>query len=235
MGVVYLVYLARFVSLLGVVRVYVGHTRSLDVRMTWHKKRPPAWMRARSKKAKDAIQYKILEEGIPTKEMALALEALHAARAVAAEPDLARGGPWSKPTLPDDWRAEVYSAACCNSLMAMKAVAKAHPSGRLWAHLQDLSFEPAADAPAGVETARGAYVTRKRKSGRSGCTGYASRKRRLELSATSPDHLRKGTAHYRRLQRGIDAKERRNQENSRCQAKRAQTRKSRAMKSMRRM
>ena len=69
----------------------------MDVRKHWHSKKPPAWMKPR----KTALNFEVVEVGLNTKEDALAAEALHSARALAREPDRARGGPWVKPTLPE--------------------------------------------------------------------------------------------------------------------------------------
>ena len=69
----------------------------MDVRKHWHSKKPPAWM----KPLKTALNFEVVEVGLNTKEDALAAEALHSARALAREPDRARGGPWVKPTLPE--------------------------------------------------------------------------------------------------------------------------------------
>ena len=53
----------------------------------------------------------IPEAGLRSKEDSLAAEALHSARAVTAAPELARGGPWVKPTLPDGALEEAAAAA----------------------------------------------------------------------------------------------------------------------------
>ena len=180
----------------------------------------------RGKRARSEIKYKVLEEGIATKELALALEALHAARAVLSEPDSARGGPWSKPTLPDDWREEVTSAAACRALASLNKVAMAHPSGRLFRHLKDLAFVSADDAPKSAAIARGSCAMRARRGGRSGGTGWSSRQRRLRLPTSNPNHLRKGTRKHTRLQRGIQAKANRAKETARYRPMRP----SRAMK-----
>ena len=42
---VYIVYKARYKTLKGTWREYVGHTRNLCVRRHWHERKPPTWMK----------------------------------------------------------------------------------------------------------------------------------------------------------------------------------------------
>ena len=84
----YSVYRARYKTVRGTWRDYIGYTPALDLRLWWHKNKPPAWMRCRG----GQIALSVLESGLVTKAEALACEALHAARAVARAPLVARGG-----------------------------------------------------------------------------------------------------------------------------------------------
>jgi hypothetical protein len=68
-----------------------------------------AWNRHRQ--ADSNLEWKVLESAVATKPLALALEAFHAARAVAAEPRVARGGPYARPTLKKEWLQEARHLA----------------------------------------------------------------------------------------------------------------------------
>ncbi len=46
-----------------------------------------------------APTWQALEQGVASKPMALALDALHASRVIVVEPSIARGGPWVRPTM----------------------------------------------------------------------------------------------------------------------------------------
>ena len=124
----YVVYQARFVTQRGTVRIYIGHSACMDIRRVYHKSKPPAWLQCRNKRHEP--DYKILEAAIPNRETATALEALHAARAIAAEPKIARGGPWAKPTLEPGWRREIDAASNVRSLMRLQELGWAMRTGR---------------------------------------------------------------------------------------------------------
>jgi len=201
----YLVYLATYKSQRGTSRQYVGHTRCLDARKVWHRKKPPAWMKPRE----GELEVKTLETGLKTKGDALAAEALHAARAVTKAPGLARGGPWVKPTLPEGALAEAQAAAKLHSFAHLFKLAEENPSGLLAKHLQDLAFVPAGAQAASGGSRKGS-VARKRKGGRSGCTGYQSRKAQLKRG-----DLQLGTPYLERLRRGTGPMKRRAEEQMR--------------------
>ena len=93
----YSVYKARFKTERGTYRAHVGHTRNLNLRKHRHRKKPPAWLKPKAGEP----TFSVLEEELQTKEDVPASEALHSARILVASPELARGGPWVKPTLPD--------------------------------------------------------------------------------------------------------------------------------------
>ena len=199
----YLVYWARFRTRRGTVRIYIGYTKCLEVRRVYHNGKPPAWLKCKGHESE--LEYKVLEEGIESIETALALEALHSARAIAAEPESVRGGPWAKPKkLTPKMLDEVRAAASVRSLMVLRELGNANPSGPLYRHLRDLTFVAATDAPQGAFVCRGAHVYRKRKPGRAGTRGNVCRRNRLEKG-----ELVRGTKRYRRSKRGVDYKERR--------------------------
>ena len=196
----YSVYKARFKTERGTYRTHVGHTRNLNLRKHRHRKKPPAWLKPKAGEP----TFSVLEEGLQTKEDALASEALHSARVLVASPELARGGPWVKPTLPDGALEEAKTAARVRSFRELFSLAQGNKKGLLWKHLKDLEFVPAAQRPSGRTATRGGCVVRKKKSGRSGCTGSQSRKKQL-----AECKLQLGTAYLERLRRGIQPKERR--------------------------
>ena len=70
--------------------------------------------------------------------------------------------------------------------------------------MKDLRFVPASEMTSGRTPTRGGEVLRKRKSGRSGCTGYDSRCNQLKKGK-----LQLGTAYLEQVRRGRDPKKRR--------------------------
>ena len=119
----YSVYRASYKTVKGTWRDYLGYTPALDLRLWWHKNKPPAWMRCRGSE----ITLTVVENGLATKAEALACEALHAARAVTRSPLVARGGPWVRPTPPEGALEEAAAVAKCSSFGALFAQAKATP------------------------------------------------------------------------------------------------------------
>ncbi len=89
----YYIYALTFLSRRGTRREYIGYTRSVDARVAFHKQWPTPF----AKPSGTDFHVRTLEEGIASKECALALEALHAARAILKTPATARGGPWASP------------------------------------------------------------------------------------------------------------------------------------------
>ncbi len=61
----------------------------MEVRRAYHNCKPNAWLRCNDK---SGLEFKFMEDGIANKETAIALESLYAARGIAAEPGIARGG-----------------------------------------------------------------------------------------------------------------------------------------------
>ena len=192
----YCVYRARYKTVRGTWRDYIGYTPALDLRLWWHKNKPPAWMRCRG----GEIALSVLENGLVTKAEALACEALHAARAVARAPLVARGGPFVRPTLPAGALEEAVAVAKCRNFNSLFAQAEASPGSLLSKHLKGLDFTPAKHCMF-ARVYRGGHVERKKKSG---TTGYMSRKSQLDRGV-----LKKPSAKLERLRRGTNPKERR--------------------------
>ena len=162
------------------------------------------------------IKYDRLEENVATLEVALALEALHAARDIRAEPATARGGPWSKPgTLSTAWLAECSTVANFRSLSKLGAYAEANSSSPLGAHLRNVRFQAAAGHDNVGCCIRGALITRKKKSGRPGTPGNARRKEALKAMK-----MNRGKRKHRRAHRGKKPKERRRTETANLKKRR---------------
>ena len=203
----YGVYQMTFRTQRGTKRIYIGCTRALEVRAIFHQTDAKGWLGCQTR---DEPDYKILEDNIPSLELALAAEALHAARAIAEEPKTSRGGPWSAPTLTQPMLQECRAVGLVRSFLALKAFADNEPEGRLSRHLADLSFYPAKDASRGAPTMRGAYVERKRKAGAPGVAGNVTRANQLAMRV-----YKRPSALHRRLHRGVDPQERRRRETER--------------------
>ena len=209
------VYKVRFTTGRGTVRHYVGYTRCLALRRQFLQSDPPDFLKA-MRKDDEQLRIDTLEGNVPTKALALALEALHAARAIVENPRCNRGGPWSKVApLCAETLQEVRRVARCRALMPIHAIAVEHPNGALAAHLQDLRFVKASVAPKGTPAARGACVTKVKKAGRSGTPGNACRRNQVRRGALKP-----GSARHAQLHRGRAPAERRSQEYARRQARR---------------
>jgi len=126
---------------------------------------------------KGTLRVRALEDGLPTKAAALAVEALQAARAISEKPRVARGGPWSMPSaLGREALVEIRRVASCRSLLAVAAIAGEKPQGALAAHLGNLRFTAPRGAVAGKPVVRGAVVTTAKKPGRSGTAGNKCRR-----------------------------------------------------------
>ena len=126
----YEVYLLIFVTSLGTVRHYIGFTRCLDIRRAWHIENAPAWVKPGIGK-KSFWKYSVLEGGIPSKQEALCAEAWWAAIRIAAEPLIARGGPWSRPTLSDAMWTQIKRAAKASCYQDLFDLAAECPTGAL--------------------------------------------------------------------------------------------------------
>jgi len=142
----YKVYKLSYLTQAGWPHVYIGYTGDADWRKVWHKVKPNAWNQYR---AEDSELAWVELEQTHDKSVALALEAFHAARAVAAEPASSRGGPWSRPTLTKAMLQEARLASGM-TLAAMFAYARDNPEGGLGRHLKDLSYEPSRNLGRGM-------------------------------------------------------------------------------------
>ena len=207
----YCVYKLTYETTWGATRVYIGYTGSGEWREVWHEVKANAWNRHRQPDSE--LKWRVLESAIATKPLALALEAFHAARAVAAEPRVARGGPYARPTLKREWLEEARLVSGM-TMAAMTAYGQTHPEGPLGRHLQDLSFTRAAGSGR-----RGVTAQRKRQSGTSGVNGYVSR-----CSQMARGILKRPSARERRLHRGVDAKAARSTETAKLKRRLAKKR-----------
>jgi hypothetical protein len=114
-----------------------------------------------------------LAADIPSKVAALAMEALLAAKEIAAAPTIARGGPWLCVRLSAKDRIEISASAECKDLGALLSVANmSSVDGHLHQHLNGLRFCGATQNP---PVASGP----KDKSGKSTTTNLASCKRQF--------------------------------------------------------
>ena len=204
----YVVYKLMFQTRAGSSREYVGFTGCLDVRLAFHKRQPPAWVRCR-KVPGDALEWEILERTVASKALALALEAYHACRLIAARPHAVRGGPWVRPTLPKGEMACILELATVR-LATMLQRGADDDSTLLHRHLRGLRFGPSAEAPQGAATARGVFVCASRSgiSRQSGACGSRDRARRILA-----DSLQRGSAAHVRSKRGVCPRQRRLVEN----------------------
>ena len=188
--VVYSVYGAGFLTKKKTKRRYIGYTGQFDGRVDWQKKKLPHFM---SCCKPETIEYELLEVNVTSKPVALALEALHAARQIARNPSTTRGGLWTSPRrLSSKDMEEIQSVSRCKSLVKVGEPALAFPKGRLNQHLQDVAFEKPSVVGAVAEVVRGAVVTW-RAGKRSGTAGSKCRSRQLKcgkLVAGSRKHVR---------------------------------------------
>ena len=171
----YLIYKATFTTKKKTKRSYIGYTGNLNLRKMWHELKKPVWMKPKESKSSTI---EVLEDGIPSKDHALAMEAIHAARAIKKDSKRVRGGPWLRPTLDEGWKAEVEAVARMTQPWQLSVFAEAQPRSRLRRHLEGLTFLRAGEEEEGDCVWRGAVV-KKRRSGRStksGIPGNASRK-----------------------------------------------------------
>ena len=200
----YYIYALTFLSRRGTRREYIGYTRSVDARVAFHKQWPTPF----AKPSGTDFHVRTLEEGIASKECALALEALHAARAILKTPATARGGPWASPKpLSASAMGDVGAVAQCRSLLAIDALAQQNRRGALYRHLKDLVFDRPEEAAVGEPVVRGAVVRRRV---RSGTPGNACRKKQILQGK-----LKSGSLQHRRLHRGRDPAARRGVETAR--------------------
>ena len=152
-----------------------------------------------------------MEDNVDGKKLALALEAFHAVRAIAAEPNVARGGPYSMKTLRNVHWNDIGILSKMR-LAQLLGYAQEYPTSPLALHLKDFSYTSAANAEPGDPVARGVSVKRKKKSGK---TGASSRNNQIERGG-----LVRGSDRHNSLHRGIDPTERRQEETSKRKSRR---------------
>ena len=184
----YSVYEASFVTQRGTSRSYIGMTGWWDLRLGFMKTDPPAFMKPMRLEGAD-LRVREVTANIPSKPVAIVLEAMLAARAIAKAPRQTRGGPWSQPgPLGPAALEEIRRVARCRTLMAVAAVAEQHPHGPLWKHVCGLQFTKAADAPRSSPIVRGAFVCKAKVPGTPGNLCRKRQMRKCVLKRGSPKH-----------------------------------------------
>ena len=186
---IYKIYAAHGVTWYGTKRVYIGSTRSLKVRSHFHRLRStqPAWMRCWTD---EDPSYVILKSSLYPKDQALLYEALLAAKAIKADPQQARGGPWSTVHLSQFAFAQISEVARLNNVSELFAYAQKDKRSALWQHLRDVAFDTNLNSESGRA---GAYS----KSGRSGTAGNKWLKKALKSG-----RIVRGTPEHRQCKRG---------------------------------
>ena len=166
----YLVYLVTGKTSRGTGRGYVGFTRSLDVRKHFHRlQSKPCWMRPWL----GETEYVVLREGLENKAVALAEEAILAAKAILQKPCQVRGGPWSSPKpLSETQLDQVRRVSLCSSLVELKQLVGEDSRTALARHLLDLDF-----CSQELPSAAPEVMVRLPRSSRSGTPGNEMRKR----------------------------------------------------------
>ena len=186
---IYKVYAAHGVTWHGTKRTYVGSTRSLKVRSHFHRLRStqPAWMRCWTDREP---RYEILKANVYPKHEALLYEALLAAQAIAADPERARGGPWSTVRLSQLAFAQIFEVARLDNLADLLALAQQDKRSALWQHLQDVPFDTGLSG-------EGGNTVGYRRSGRSGTAGNKWRKQ-----AVKDGRFTRDSGKYKQYHRG---------------------------------
>ena len=137
----YDVYLASFQTLAGTFRSYIGYTGNADKREDKLGLGGVDWTKCLKK---GTLKLEVLVPGLDSKAVALALEALHASKAIRRDPQHVRGGPWlSVRALKAADLNEVQAAAGCSSADELGPLAELlGPTSRLYQHLKNLKFGP---------------------------------------------------------------------------------------------
>lgn len=139
--ILYDVYLASFQTLAGTFRSYIGYTGNADKREDKLGLGGVDWTKCLNK---GTLKLEVLVPGLDSKAVALALEALHASKAIRRDPQHVRGGPWlSVRALKAADLNEVQAAAGCSSADELGPLAELlGPTSRLYQHLKNLKFGP---------------------------------------------------------------------------------------------
>ena len=175
--VLYSVYKARFLTKRGTGRSYVGFTGNASRREDRLQLGEVAWLKAMRP---GSLTLEVLHEDLATKAVALAQEALTAAKAIHADPDHVRGGPWLDLRLGAASKAEVAAVAKCQTLASLTQVAaELGPRSRLAMHLKELEFERVASS-----TGSGAKAVVRVQKSRSGARTFGTRTSGTRTSGT---------------------------------------------------
>lgn len=139
--VFYDVYRAFFLTLAGTFRTYIGYTGNAEKREDKLGLNGVDWTKCLKK---GTLKLKVLVPSVDSKAVALALEALHAAKAIQSDPEHVRGGPWlSVKALKADDLYEIQATAACSSAVQLGPLAELlGPTSRLYKHLENLDFGP---------------------------------------------------------------------------------------------
>jgi len=144
----------------------------------------------------------VLESNLPSRAAALVSEALWAARLIAREPCVTRGGPWSSPKPFSRVQLEsVAEVAKVRSASVLAEIAKSDQRCALCRHLSNISC--CVEASCQTDLYRGVNL----RMSRSGTRGSLCRKRRIDEGS-----LVQGSRAHRRSHRGKKPKKRRAQE-----------------------
>ena len=111
---------------------------ALLCRKGWHEAQPVAWLKGF---APGSLQVSACVTGLPTLDVALAEEALVAARQYCHfGPEVVRGGAWVRRVLSRGDEVELAAAGACEDRDAVKKLAKTFPAGSLSKHLANEAF-----------------------------------------------------------------------------------------------
>lgn len=138
--VIYGVYRASFKTEEGTTRWYLGYTGFRDRRRRQLQQKGGEFQPAYLKAGCDDFVFQIISDGMTSKGVARAVEALKTAQHWKTCRNT-RGGPWLRPTLLDTELTELRAAARCETLADLFNVASNYPSGKLNAHLRNLDYK----------------------------------------------------------------------------------------------
>ena len=144
--VLYTVYEASFLTQRGSRRFSLGCTANplaREFELQAKGPRLPAYLKAGT----EQFKFRLLVEGLPSKQAALATEALLTARRYQSSFQT-RGGPWCRPTLSQRDEAELRAVSECRTLEELFTLAAGYSSGSLHDHMKDLKYRPPAQSHA---------------------------------------------------------------------------------------
>ena len=127
----------RYIGITGVKSNQTARS-ALLCRKGWHEAQPVAWLKGF---APGSLQVSACVTGLPTLDVALAEEALVAARQYCHfGPEVVRGGAWVRRVLSRGDEVELAAAGACEDRDAVKKLAKTFPAGSLSKHLANEAF-----------------------------------------------------------------------------------------------